>query len=305
MEEIERQIIDSLSEVRSLVANYKTINEQIQKEKNKLSHHARHIQKERAICEQEAMFLEDCIGHAPAQVLNFYGQKDDNKALTKEEAHNKLLKIIEKEKLNTAIKMKNKKMNEEIDEMMAKIASQHQLLIKEETMIANLREKENREKQVEKEQFQALMRELNEASDEFQSLHNKNKKKKEHLLKIENSNIELRKQLEISREELLKSNESLKQTRKITRDLTERRQTSQSRSIKITKREKHLNKIRNENVTLSREEIKLSEMLGKLSVKFEDKKAFLLRILTRIEDTEQLIDFKLDEKDKKFATSQK
>lgn len=304
MEEVEQQIINSLSEVRDLVKRYKSISEQIQIEKNKLSHHARHIQKERALCEQQAMFLEDCIGHAPSRVINIYKQKDNYTNITKEEARNNLLSILEQEKLNTTIKMRNQQMNQEIDQMMEKISSQHQLLIKEETLIAKLREKESRDKQRETEQFQALMQKLNEASDEFQVLHNENKKKKNQLLQIENSNNELRKKIDIARADLLKSNESIKQTRNITRELTERRQNSQARSIQITKSERHLNKIRNENANLSKEEIKLNETLGKLSVKFDDKKAFLLRIFTRIEDTEQLIDYKIDDKTmKKHAHS--
>ena len=304
MENTEQQIINSLSEIRNLITNYKTISEQIQKEKSKLSHHARHIQKERAISEQQAMFLEDCIGHAPSKVINICRTKDNYKNLTKEEARNNLLTILEQEKLNTTIKMRNQQMNLEIDQMMEKISAQHQLLIKEEALIAKLRDKENRQKQKETEQFQALMQKLNEASDIFQSLHNENKKKKNQLLQMENTNNELRQKIELARADLLKSNESIKQTRNITRELTERRQISQTRSIQITKSERHLNKIRNENANLSKEEIRLNETLGKLSVKFEEKRAFLIRILTRIEDTEQLIDFKINEKDmKKHAHS--
>lgn len=297
MEEVEQQIINSLSEVRDLVKRYKSISEQIQIEKNKLSHHARHIQKERALCEQQAMFLEDCIGHAPSKIINLYIQKNNDQNLSKEEAKSNLLEIFNQNDLNNTIKIRNIKMNEEIDQMMEKISAQHQLLIKEESIIAELRERGNREKEKENENFQKLMMKLNDASDEFQKLHNINKTKKNQLMQIENSNAELRKKLELSKAELLKSNESLKNTRQITRELTERRQVSQALSIQITKRENQLNHIRSENSKLSREEIKLNELLGKLSVKFENKKAALLRIFARIGNIEQYIDSKIDSND--------
>ena len=131
---------------------------------------------------------------------------------------------------------------------------------------------------------------MNDISDKFQDVRNKNKEKKKQLEKIEESNIELRKNIEKSKGELQQSNELLKEARANTRELTDRRQFSQIQLKKLRKTEDRLNKIRMENSKLSTEEIQLNNTLGKLTIEFEGKKNQLQQIFSQIASIENSID---------------
>ena len=91
---------------------------------------------------------------------------------------------------------------------------------------------------------------MNDISDKFQDVRYKNKEKKKQFEKIEESNIELRKNIKKSKGELQQSNELLKEARTNTRELTDRRQFSQIQFKKIDR----LNKMRMENSKLSTKE---------------------------------------------------
>ena len=307
MEETEQKIIESLSEIKSLVNEYKSIKEKIQIDQSQLSNLAKQIQSERSVAEQQAMYLEDCIGHSPADLKHFYSysnfsvlsrnsmnyrspHESKRKIPSKKEAYEKLLGFYQKTKFSSSQEVKNMKMNQEIDEMMLKINSQHQLLLKAEEEIEILRKKEAEAKRVETEQYEKLMKQMNDISDKFQDVRNKNKEKKKQLEKIEESNIELRKNIEKSKGELQQSNELLKEARTNTRELTDRRQFSQIQLKKLRKTEDRLNKIRMENSKLSTEEIQLNNTLGKLTIEFEGKKNQLQQIFSQIASIENSID---------------
>ncbi|OHT07275.1 enterophilin-2-related protein [Tritrichomonas foetus] len=289
MEVLEQKIIEGLSDIRQLVTDYEAAREKLKHDKSKLSRLANRSQHERASAEQQAMFLEDCLARAPKQLSNYLNNYSPVE-MTKQEARDNLLTVFQQMKYTNSVQIKNRKMNNEIDEMMAKINAQHQLLVKEEATIAELRKHEIDSKQQESEQYERLMKKLNDASDTLQEIRNANKNKKAQLEKIDNSNIELRKKIEKTKEELMQSNEILKNARQETRKLTERRQSTQILSSTLRQNESRLNKIRNENAKLSEEEVRLSDKIGKLSVEYEEKKLKLMRIFSQIEAIEDSLE---------------
>ena len=128
---------------------------------------------------------------------------------------------------------------------------------------------------------------MNDISDKFQDVRYKNKEKKKQFEKIEESNIELRKNIKKSKGELQQSNELLKEARTNTRELTDRRQFSQIQFKKIDR----LNKMRMENSKLSTKEIQLKNTLGKLTIEFEGKKNQLQQIFSQIVSIENSNEF--------------
>ena len=297
MKGLEQQIIDCLSDVQNLITDFKSILEKTQQEKKRLSAFSKQMRDERSASEQQAMFLEDCIGHTPISVFQCTQHETNPQNYTKQKARDKLMAVFGQGKLaNSSVQMQNVRKREEINEMISKINFQQQQLFQEEQIVSDLRKQEEYKKQLEIEKIDAVMKQFYEASDVFQELHDSNKEKKRNLLQIQQENKAMMQKIENAKKEMIESNNKLKQTRIFTQKLTKQRQKLQMRSLEIANQEEQLNKLRFENAHLSQNEVVLNEIIGNLTVEYDNKKKKVLSTFYKIEQIEDLLDQTVNKK---------
>jgi predicted nucleic acid-binding Zn-ribbon protein len=127
-------------------------------------------------------------------------------------------------------------------------------------------------------------------ADEYQSLHTRNKSKREELTQIERRNTEIQQSLVAARGQLEDGNERLRVIRKETAQLGDRKQASERCMIRLTETESRVNELRKDNKASLRQIDDFEKVLRNSKKVLEKKRSVIGRVISEIENRQNEID---------------